>query len=83
METATETASLMGSSNFGYRSVHRDLEAQVLLVTSNEHLRDQLKKERNRLFDFASILDEVTLRRADHHIPMVVRMITRIIRNLF
>uniref|UniRef100_A0A158P9N6 CDP-diacylglycerol--glycerol-3-phosphate 3-phosphatidyltransferase n=1 Tax=Angiostrongylus cantonensis TaxID=6313 RepID=A0A158P9N6_ANGCA len=83
VETATETASLMGSSNFGYRSVHRDLEAQVLLVTSNEHLRDQLKEERNRLFDFASILDEVTLRRTDHHIPMVVRMITRIIRNLF
>ncbi|KAE9416621.1 hypothetical protein Angca_009704, partial [Angiostrongylus cantonensis] len=82
VETATETASLMGSSNFGYRSVHRDLEAQVLLVTSNEHLRDQLKEERNRLFDFASILDEVTLRRTDHHIPMVVRMITRIIRNL-
>ncbi|VDM56710.1 unnamed protein product [Angiostrongylus costaricensis] len=83
VETATETASLIGSSNFGYRSVHRDLEAQVLLVTSNEHLRDQLKEERNRLFDFASILDEVALRRADHHIPMVVRMITRLIRNLF
>ncbi|CAJ0557860.1 unnamed protein product, partial [Mesorhabditis spiculigera] len=29
-------ATLIGSSNYGYRSVHRDLEAQVLLVTKNE-----------------------------------------------
>ncbi|PIO52551.1 hypothetical protein TELCIR_26143, partial [Teladorsagia circumcincta] len=50
IETAMSTATLVGSSNFGtlsnlsgYRSVHRDLEAQILLVTSNERLRGQLK----------------------------------------
>ncbi|CAJ0570714.1 unnamed protein product, partial [Mesorhabditis spiculigera] len=32
-------ATLIGSSNYGYRSVHRDLEAQVLLVTKNEKLK--------------------------------------------
>ncbi|KAK5968904.1 CDP-diacylglycerol--glycerol-3-phosphate 3-phosphatidyltransferase [Trichostrongylus colubriformis] len=43
IETPGHTATLIGSSNFGYRSVHRDLEAQILLVTSNERLRNQLK----------------------------------------
>ncbi|KAL6741797.1 hypothetical protein Aduo_015015 [Ancylostoma duodenale] len=83
VDTPAQTATLVGSSNFGYRSVHRDLEAQILLVTSNERLRSQLKDERRRLFDFASLLDGAALRRADHHIPVVVRVVSRIIRNFF
>uniref|UniRef100_A0A8C8S5M5 CDP-diacylglycerol--glycerol-3-phosphate 3-phosphatidyltransferase n=1 Tax=Pelusios castaneus TaxID=367368 RepID=A0A8C8S5M5_9SAUR len=33
---------LIGSPNFGYRSVHRDLEAQVAIVTENRALQQQL-----------------------------------------
>ncbi|XP_021783761.1 CDP-diacylglycerol--glycerol-3-phosphate 3-phosphatidyltransferase, mitochondrial isoform X2 [Papio anubis] len=33
---------LIGSPNFGYRSVHRDLEAQIAIVTENEALQQQL-----------------------------------------
>lgn len=33
---------LIGSPNFGYRSVHRDLEAQVAIVTENKALQQQL-----------------------------------------
>ncbi|KAK6059173.1 hypothetical protein COOONC_03200, partial [Cooperia oncophora] len=83
VETPTVTATLVGSSNFGYRSVHRDLEAQVLLVTSNERLRSQLKEERTRLFEYASVLDATALRRVDHYIPTVVRILSRFIRNFF
>uniref|UniRef100_A0A183GE07 CDP-diacylglycerol--glycerol-3-phosphate 3-phosphatidyltransferase n=1 Tax=Heligmosomoides polygyrus TaxID=6339 RepID=A0A183GE07_HELPZ len=83
IETAASVATLVGSSNFGYRSVHRDLEAQVLLVTSNERLRSQLIDERKKLFEFASVLDATALRRADHYIPTIVRMASRIIRNFF
>ncbi|KJH53423.1 phospholipase D domain protein [Dictyocaulus viviparus] len=83
IETATQTATLIGSSNFGYRSVDRDLEAQVLLVTSNERLREQLREERAHLFDFTSILDEVTFKRGDHHIPAVVRILARFVRSFF
>ncbi|XGW02754.1 hypothetical protein V3C99_014631 [Haemonchus contortus] len=83
VEEPLRTATLIGSSNFGYRSVHRDLEAQVLLVTSNEHLRSQLKDERTRLFDYASTLDGTALRRVDHHIPAVVRILSRFVRNFF
>lgn len=35
---------LIGSPNFGYRSVHRDLEAQVAIVTENEELQSQLQE---------------------------------------
>ncbi|PIO65771.1 hypothetical protein TELCIR_12542 [Teladorsagia circumcincta] len=67
----------------GYRSVHRDLEAQILLVTSNERLRGQLKDERTRLLEFASTLDATALKRVDHYIPSVVRILSRFIRNFF
>jgi phosphatidylserine/phosphatidylglycerophosphate/cardiolipin synthase-like enzyme len=32
----------IGSSNMNYRSVHRDLEAQLYIFTSNEHLSKQI-----------------------------------------
>lgn len=35
---------LIGSPNFGYRSVHRDLEAQIAIVTENEELQMQLQQ---------------------------------------
>jgi CDP-diacylglycerol--glycerol-3-phosphate 3-phosphatidyltransferase len=41
---------LIGSPNFGYRSAHRDLEAQVALVTTNPALRARLGAERDELF---------------------------------
>ncbi|VTJ92081.1 Hypothetical predicted protein, partial [Marmota monax] len=33
---------LIGSPNFGYRSVHRDLEAQIAIVTESRSLQQQL-----------------------------------------
>ena len=33
---------LIGSPNFGYRSVHRDLEAQIAIVTESRALQQQL-----------------------------------------
>lgn len=33
---------LIGSPNFGYRSVHRDLEAQIAIVTESQALQQQL-----------------------------------------
>lgn len=35
---------LIGSPNFGYRSVHRDLEAQIAIITENEELQSQLQE---------------------------------------
>eukprot|EP00066_Takifugu_rubripes_P028497 XP_011617763.1 PREDICTED: CDP-diacylglycerol--glycerol-3-phosphate 3-phosphatidyltransferase, mitochondrial [Takifugu rubripes] len=37
---------LIGSPNFGHRSVHRDLEAQIAMVTQNQELQEQLQEDR-------------------------------------
>lgn len=45
---------VIGSSNYGERSVNRDLEAQVCLVTSNIELQKSLKAEYDHVLKFAS-----------------------------
>ncbi|OQV19300.1 CDP-diacylglycerol--glycerol-3-phosphate 3-phosphatidyltransferase, mitochondrial [Hypsibius exemplaris] len=40
---------LVGSPNFGYRSVNRDIEAQIAIVTENSDLQKRLAEERDRL----------------------------------
>ena len=51
---------MIGSPNFGRRSVERDLEAQVTILTSEESLRDALEEERVGLFEGAELVtDEV------------------------
>ncbi|VTJ75468.1 Hypothetical predicted protein [Marmota monax] len=41
---------LIGSPNFGYRSVHRDLEAQIAIVTESRSLQQQLHQEQEQLY---------------------------------
>lgn len=48
------SVSLVGSSNLGYRSRDRDLEAQVFLFTLAPRLQQQLERERDDLFVRAS-----------------------------
>lgn len=42
---------LIGSPNFGERSVTKDLETQLALVTENEELRNKLHKECKYLYE--------------------------------
>ncbi|CDK13331.1 CDP-diacylglycerol--glycerol-3-phosphate 3-phosphatidyltransferase [Caenorhabditis elegans] len=80
-EHNNQLMTLIGSSNYGYRSVHRDLEAQVMVVTRNPTLIDRLKDEKNLLFEYSSILDMAALQQPEHHIPPLVRVISRLIRS--
>lgn len=48
------SVSLVGSSNLGYRSRDRDLEAQLFLFTLAPRLQQQLERERDDLFVRAS-----------------------------
>ena len=41
-------ATTVGSPNMGARSLFRDLEAQLTIVTHNEHVRKQLRMEYER-----------------------------------
>ncbi|CAG9539882.1 unnamed protein product [Cercopithifilaria johnstoni] len=77
------SATMIGSSNFGHRSVHRDLEAQFLIITCNEKLKASLQEERSRIMDYAIKVDTATFLRHDHFVPFWIRLISRFIRNYF
>ncbi|XP_064607284.1 CDP-diacylglycerol--glycerol-3-phosphate 3-phosphatidyltransferase, mitochondrial-like [Liolophura sinensis] len=74
---------LIGSTNFGYRSVHRDLEAQLAIVTTNHSLRTELHKENERLYELSSQVTEETYERPDRHIPLWVMWVTSVIKHFF
>ncbi|XP_061913164.1 CDP-diacylglycerol--glycerol-3-phosphate 3-phosphatidyltransferase, mitochondrial [Entelurus aequoreus] len=74
---------LIGSPNFGYRSVHRDLEAQVAIVTENEELKRQLQEEQEMLYQRSSEVSRSTFLQSDRHVKLWVRLITPLIKNFF
>ncbi|EPY24955.1 CDP-diacylglycerol--glycerol-3-phosphate 3-phosphatidyltransferase [Angomonas deanei] len=47
-----------GSTNYGYRSVHKDVEAEVFLFTVNQTLRDSLRRELQLLLDDSITVEE-------------------------
>ncbi|GMR59353.1 hypothetical protein PMAYCL1PPCAC_29548 [Pristionchus mayeri] len=74
---------VIGSSNYGYRSLHRDLEAQIVVSTTNQNLMKRLREERDGLLEFSSVVDSRALRRADHHVPVLVSFLSKILRRFF
>lgn len=67
----------------GYRSVYRDLEAQLAVVTVNSGLRDQLHQERKNLFQQAELVNSTTFDRPDRKIPLWVRFVIKVFRRFF
>ena len=47
---------LIGSPNFGKRSVYRDMESQVAIVTVNKQLKNELIEERDRLWNNSTLV---------------------------
>ncbi|XP_037093876.1 CDP-diacylglycerol--glycerol-3-phosphate 3-phosphatidyltransferase, mitochondrial-like [Pollicipes pollicipes] len=79
----TPSATVIGSSNFGYRSTYRDLESQVVMVTRHEPLRLALAEERRKLFLHSTPVDGSTFARPDRLVPLWVRFVSRLIRHFF
>ena len=73
---------LIGSPNFGHRSVYRDLEAQVAIVTNNQGLSEALHEENSRLYDRALCVTSETFMLPERKTPFWVYCITRMIKNL-
>lgn len=71
---------LIGSSNFGERSVNRDLESQICLVTTNDDLKRQMQREYVNLKRHCSPAEEALENR---HIPHWVRTVVVYFRNYF
>ncbi|KAL3076829.1 hypothetical protein niasHT_033731 [Heterodera trifolii] len=76
-------ATVVGSSNFGFRSAHRDLEAQLLLVTDNDALRERIAEEKNSLFVHSELLDPSVFLRRDCLIPAWLKYAARMFRHFF
>ncbi|KAG0316749.1 CDP-diacylglycerol--glycerol-3-phosphate 3-phosphatidyltransferase [Dissophora globulifera] len=72
----------IGSPNFGYRSIVRDLEAQLFLVTSNPGLRKSLHEELSSLRQFAHPVTEATFEAPDRRVPVWVGSASRAIRTM-
>nr|XP_032654997.1 CDP-diacylglycerol--glycerol-3-phosphate 3-phosphatidyltransferase, mitochondrial isoform X2 [Chelonoidis abingdonii] len=74
---------LIGSPNFGYRSVHRDLEAQVAIVTENRDLQQQLHQEQEQLYLKSGIVSSSTFEQPTRYVKLWVKLVTPLIKNFF
>ncbi|KAG7491225.1 hypothetical protein MATL_G00000730 [Megalops atlanticus] len=74
---------LIGSPNFGYRSVHRDLEAQIAIVTENQELQTQLQQEQEMLYKRSTEVSSATFLRPDRYVKLWVKLVTPLIKNFF
>ncbi|XP_054831966.1 CDP-diacylglycerol--glycerol-3-phosphate 3-phosphatidyltransferase, mitochondrial isoform X2 [Eublepharis macularius] len=72
---------LIGSPNFGYRSVHRDLEAQVAIVTKNKSLQQQFHQE--QLYLRSGTVSALTFEQPNRYVQLWVKMVTPLIKNFF
>ncbi|KJP89599.1 hypothetical protein AK88_00810 [Plasmodium fragile] len=55
---------VIGSSNYGYRAMYRDLEMSFVIKTNDENLKRQLQKELNIVYESSNFvhMDELYLR---------------------
>ncbi|XP_061471848.1 CDP-diacylglycerol--glycerol-3-phosphate 3-phosphatidyltransferase, mitochondrial isoform X2 [Rhineura floridana] len=74
---------LIGSPNFGYRSVHRDLEAQVAIVTENKALQQQFHQEQEQLYLRSNTVSALTFDQPSRYVKLWVKMVTPLIKNFF
>ncbi|KAF9958526.1 CDP-diacylglycerol--glycerol-3-phosphate 3-phosphatidyltransferase [Mortierella alpina] len=72
----------IGSPNFGYRSIVRDLEAQLFLVTTNQGLRKSLHEELCNLRLHAHSVTEETFQAPERQVPVWVGGASRVIRTM-
>ncbi|CAO1438022.1 unnamed protein product [Diamesa tonsa] len=71
---------VIGSSNYGERSVNRDLESQICLVTTNKRLQNDLQKEYDHLINFASTAESQLIAR---YVPQWVKIVVGLFKNFF
>ncbi|KAK7571086.1 hypothetical protein V9T40_014690 [Parthenolecanium corni] len=72
---------VVGSSNFGIRSRHRDLESQIIIVTDNAKLRKELYLEQQKLFEFGHPVNRAVFYEVDRQIPKWINQFLWIFKN--
>lgn len=76
----TPDLTLIGSSNFGERSVNRDLESQICLVTVNDELRRQMQREYVNLKRYCSPAEQELQSR---NVPKWVKTVVVFFKKFF
>lgn len=74
---AFPTVTNVGSSNYGVRSVNRDLEAQITLITESSDLQKQMGDEVDNLLANAKVVTHDTFKREDYAVKKWVAFLTR------
>lgn len=80
VDSSLPCMTVIGSSNYGERSVNRDLEAQLCLVTSNKSLQKSLKAEYEHLTQYASTAEDQLVNRL---VPKWVKTVVFLFKNFF
>jgi len=70
-------------TDLGYRSVNKDLETQIAIMTRNEKLQDALHEEQARLFSYAKPVTRKTFSQQDRIPPAWVCAIVLFFRYYF
>lgn len=68
---------------FVHRSVRRDLESQVVVVTENEELRKRLDNEKEVIFKTIVPANEATFKDPERFVPFWVACVATFIRGFF
>ncbi|KAG5673553.1 hypothetical protein PVAND_003593 [Polypedilum vanderplanki] len=71
---------IIGSSNYGERSVNRDLEAQVCIITKSKELQQSLKNEYDHILNYASKAENQLITRV---IPNWVKTVVLLFKKYF
>ena len=67
----------------GYRSVTRDVEAQMIIHTKNQSLRARIHEEKERLFCRSEIIDSSMSNTIVRKYPLWTRIVFRLFRHWF
>jgi len=73
-------ATFVGSSNFGERSVRRDVEISAWLLTTDAALRSRLARERDDLIDGAHAVHDQTYTTPEHAVGVAARILRHALR---
>ena len=82
-EALVPQITMVGSSNFGNRSVYRDLEAQLTIVTTNERVSHQLNEEKRNIMEYSEKVDSNTYKDVERKVPLWVFLIRTFMRTFF
>nr|CAG4635554.1 EOG090X08SX [Artemia franciscana] len=74
---------LVGSPNFGYRSVYRDLESQIAVITTNQDLQSSLSEEAENLYRDSQLATKETYEQRERYVPLWVRGVVGVVKHYF